>query len=288
MTRNDIITIGWEGYSLIDSGDGRKLERFGKTILNRPDPQAIWHKTDKQKWVSEDAHFAWAQQGEKWKVNKGVPLVWTIIYKDLNILLSFGKFKHVGIFPEHEAQWQEIKNICEKTKEVRVLNLFGYTGVASLVAVVSGAKVTHVDASKQTIQTVKENIKLSQLPEDSIRLVCEDALKYTKRLVARGEQFEVIIIDPPAFGRGPKGEIWKIEENLAELVALVPKLLSSSAELVILNSYTAGYSARSLGEIFTDTFLKKKGDIFYGDVGIKQENSERVLSTGTYSKWRAK
>lgn len=288
MIRVDITTTGWQEYSLIDSGDGRKLEKFGKFVLDRPDPQAMWQKTDKQKWVLADAHFTWAQQGEKWKINKNTPPSWTLGYKNLKLLLSFGRFKHIGVFPEHESQWQEIKKICEQTKGVRVLNLFGYTGVASIMAGTLGAKVTHIDASKQTIETVKENIKLSNLPDDTIRLVCEDALKYSKRLVERKEQFEIIIMDPPAFGRGPKGEIWKIEEKLTELVSLIPKLLSSKAQLVVLNSYTAGYSARSLGELFVDVFKKRAGEISYGDIGIKQKDSDRILPTGIYSKWKSK
>ncbi len=165
-----------------------------------------------------------------------------------------------------------------------MLNLFGYTGAASLVAAAEGARVTHIDASKQTVQTVRENIKRSNLPEDAVRLICEDALKYAKRLIQREEKFEVIVMDPPAFGRGPKGEVWKIEEKLAELLALVPHLLSDHARLVILNGYAAGYSARSFGEMLSDVL--PRGEITYGDVGIQQKNADRVLSTGIYATWK--
>ncbi len=285
MKRIDVITEGWEQYHLIDSGGGRKLEQIGALILDRPDPQALWAKSEKQKWMLANAQFAWAESGEKWKINKGVPLDWNIAYDNLELALSFGKFKHIGIFPEHEAQWQEIKTACIRQRGARVLNLFGYTGAASLVAAAAGAKVTHIDASKQTVAIVKENIKRSHLPSDAIRIVCEDALKYAKRLIQRGETFEIIIMDPPAFGRGPKGEVWKIEEKLAELLSLIPQLLSEHARLVILNGYAAGYSPRSFAEMLQD--VMPKGDISYGDVGIQQKNSDRILSTGIYAKWEA-
>lgn len=299
IKRIDVITQGWEEYHLIDCGEGRKLEQLGPLVLDRPDPQALWKKIDKNKWVLANAHFAWAKEGDKWKVNKGTPLAWTVSYQGITLGLSFGKFKHIGIFPEHQSQWNDILTLCSpavkseafqegKMSECRVLNLFGYTGAASLVAAKAGAKVTHVDASKQTIQTVKENIKHSSLPEDAIRLVCEDALKYTKRLVERKEQFEIIVMDPPAFGRGPKGEVWKIEEKLPELLALIPKLLSSSACLVLLNGYAAGYSARTFGELLEDALKDRGGEISYGDVSIKQKNSNRMLTTGIYSKWQNK
>lgn len=289
MQRIDLITSGWDAYTLLDSGEGRKLEQFGPIILDRPDPQALWEKSDKQQWMLANAHFAWNAAGkenkEKWTVNKGTPHDWTIAYRDTSLALSFGKFKHIGVFPEHESQWKEIAALCRSQKGARVLNLFGYTGAASLVAAAQGARVTHVDASKQTIGTVKENIALSGLAGDSLRLVCEDALKYAKRLIQRGETFEVIVMDPPAFGRGPKGEIWKIEEKLADLLALLPELLSEHARLVILNGYAAGYSARSFGEMLTDALKNKKGAIVYGDVGVQQKNADRVLSTGIYAKW---
>jgi len=285
MKRVDKVTTNWQGYQLIDSGEGRKLEQFGALVLDRPDPQALWVKSDKHAWVLANAHFAWSDSGEKWKISKGTPLSWQMPYHDLNFALSFGKFKHIGVFPEHECQWQELQSVCTHQKGSRVLNLFGYTGAASLAAVAAGATVTHVDASKQTIATVKENLALSKLPHDSLRLVCEDALKYTKRLIQRGEKFEAIVMDPPAFGRGPKGEVWKIEEKLAELVALLPQLLSEDARYVLLNGYAAGFSARTFAEMLRDAI--PGGDISYGDVGIQQKNSDRLLSTGIYAKWEA-
>lgn len=286
MKRIDSITKGWDEYQLIDSGDGRKLERFGQFVLDRPDPQAIWSKHAPQKWHDAHAHFAWGGEGEKWKVKKGESIEWVLRYKTTALQLSLGKFKHIGVFPEHEAQWSFVADKINNKKGVTVLNLFGYTGAVSLVAAHCGAKVTHVDASKQTIGIVKQNIHLSGLAEDAVRLVCEDALKYAKRLVQRGETFDMIVLDPPAFGRGPKGEIWKIEEKLPELIALIPKLISSTPGAVVLNGYAAGYSARAFGELLRGVL--PTGEVVFGDVGIQEVGSERVLPTGIYALWEPK
>ncbi len=284
--RIDLVTEGWQEYELLDSGNNRKLERFGLILLDRPDPQALWKKTEQALWSEASAQFSWVQKGERWIEKSGMPESWNVSWESITLELSLKQFKHVGIFPEHAVQWKELQSLIKKSdKKIRALNLFGYTGAASLAAAQAGASITHVDASKQTITTVKENMMLSNLPKDSIRLICEDALKYARRLVSRGEQFEVIMMDPPAFGRGPKGEVWKIEEKLSELIALVPKLMSMEAELVILNGYAAGYSARSFGELLGDACKDFKGKITYGDIGIRQANSDRILTTGIYSKW---
>ncbi len=285
MKRIDIVTKAWNDYELLDTGDNRKLERFGTVVLDRPDPQAIWSKSHPSAWNDAHAQFSWSDKKEKWSVVNGAPEAWHLSYTDMKLHIALGNFKHIGIFPEHAAQWEEIARIAHNYQGVSMLNLFGYTGAASIVAAQAGAKVTHIDASKQTVGTVKENMKLSNLHADSIRLVCEDALKYAKRLISRGETFDIIVMDPPAFGRGPKGEVWKIEESLHELVSLLPKLVSSNAKLVILNGYAAGYSARTFGEILSEAL--PHGSVLYGDVGIAQHDSDRVLSTGIYAKWQA-
>ncbi len=282
MKRIDITTKGWSDYELIDSGEGRKLERFGTVILDRPDPQALWSKTASPQWFDAQAQFVWADKGERWKVGEGTPESWNITWQDMTLTLSLKDFKHVGVFPEHAHQWQEIDNLGKTHSNLRMLNLFGYTGAASVAAAHVGMHVTHVDASKSSIETVKENAAFSGLPSDSIRVICEDALKYAKRLVERGEHFDVIVMDPPAFGRGPKGEVWKIEESLHELLSLLPRLLSDTAQLVILNGYAAGYSARTFGELLCEAI--PTGEIIYGDIGI--ECNEQVLSTGIYATWR--
>lgn len=283
MKRIDTITTAWKEYELIDSGEGRKLERFGSVILDRPDPQALWHKTNPKHWVETQAQFVWAEKGERWKIEKGIPENWNISWGEMTLTLSFKGFKHIGIFPEHSSQWDLVYKLGKRTEGLRMLNLFGYTGAASVAAALGGMKVTHVDASKQTIQTVKENAALSGLKPDAIRVITDDTLKYIKRLIARDERFEVILLDPPAFGRGPKGEVWKIEESLAELLELIPQLLSGNARMVILNGYAAGYSARTFGELLRGVL--PKGTLCYGDVGIAQNDEEKQLSTGIYAMW---
>lgn len=284
MKKIDNHNKGWEDYTLVDSGEGRKLERFGERLLDRPDPQAIWHKSRPQAWLGADAQFLWADKGDRWSIGKGVPEEWQMAWRDMVLTLSFKGFKHVGVFPEHQEQWRELQELGKKQHTLRMLNLFGYTGAASIAATQVGIQVTHVDASKQTVQTVKENALLSGVPESGIRLVVEDALKYAKRLVQRGEQFEIIVMDPPAFGRGPKGEVWKIEEKLPELIDLVPSLLSPKAQLVVLNGYAAGFSAQTFAELLRDAL--PRGTITYGETSIEQNNSERLLTTGIYATWR--
>ncbi|MBY0328805.1 class I SAM-dependent methyltransferase [Patescibacteria group bacterium] len=283
MKRIDTITTGWKDYQLLDSGDGRKLEQFGAFLLDRPDTQTLWHKSVPAQWSEACAQFVWAEKGERWKIDKGIPEQWTFSWKDMIQQLSFKGFKHIGIFPEHSAQWELLHSLGKRTTGLRMLNLFGYTGAASVAAALGGMTVTHVDASKQTVQIVKENAVLSGLTTESIRVITEDTLKYVKRLIARGEQFEVIVLDPPAFGRGPKGEVWKIEESLAELLELIPQLLSKNARMVILNGYAAGYSARTFAELLKAVL--PSGTICYGDVGIAVHNSEKQLPTGIYAMW---
>lgn len=286
MKREDIFIKGWKDYELLDAGGGRKLERFGEVVTDRPDPQVLWPKTNPKAWLGAQAQFLWAEKGERWKLDKGLPETWDISYKDMTLELSCKGFKHVGIFPEHSHQWDEIIALGKKNPGARMLNLFGYTGAASVAGALSGMAVTHIDASKTTIAVVKENMKLSHLPPDSIRTVCEDTLKYVKRLIGREEQFEVIVMDPPAFGRGPKGEVWKIEESLGELMSLIPGLLSKEAKLVILNGYASGYSARTFGEVLRESFKEHKGVVSYGDIAIEQTDVDRVLTTGIYAKWQ--
>ena len=283
MKRIDITTESWSDYELVDSGEGRKLERFGVLLLDRPDPQALWHKHSPDLWFDAQAQFLWADKGERWKLAQGTPETWQIARRDIKLELSFKGFKHVGIFPEHAHQWDELGVLGQKYTGLKMLNLFGYTGAASIAGALAGMQVTHVDASKSTIETVKSNAALSGLPSDALRTVCEDALRYVKRLVARGEQFEVIVMDPPAFGRGPKGEVWKIEESLLELVSLLPQLVSPDAKLVILNGYASGYASRTFGELLSDALGKE--DVSYGEVVI--DGGARLLTTGIYAAWRA-
>lgn len=285
MKRLDVVISGSGEYELLDTGAGRKLEKFGAYILDRPDPQVLWQKSDKALWAKAHGQFIWKESGERWKLDKEVPENWSIKYAGMQLTLSTKGFKHVGVFPEHIAQWQEIAALGKKHTGLKMLNLFGYTGAASVAGALAGIEVTHIDASKTTIATVRENMALSGVPADAVRVVCEDAFLYAKRLAKRGEQFDIIVMDPPAFGRGPKGEVWKIEESLTELLAILPELVAPNAKLVVLNGYAAGYSARTFAELLTDSLKDKKGEIVYGDIGIQQQHSDRVLTTGIYAKW---
>lgn len=284
LERADVVTHGWHDYALIDSGEHRKLERFGSVILDRPDTQALWAKSNNALWNDAHAQFVWAEKGERWSSTKDVPESWSLMYKNMQLTLSMKGFKHIGVFPEHCTQWDLLEKIGLSTPGLRMLNLFGYTGAASIASAQAGMRVTHVDASKATIANVHDNALHSSLPTDAIHTVTEDAYKYAKRLVQRGETYDVIVMDPPAFGRGPKGEVWKIEEKLGELLALIPSLLTPNAQCVMLNGYAAGYSARTFAELLRD--VVPAGVVSYGDIGIKQLESERVLTTGIYTTWR--
>ncbi len=281
MKRKDYIIDNWSEYTLLDSGDSRKLEQFGSILLDRPEPQAIWNKKHTDLWLLAQAQFVWADKGERWKISKDLKESWDIAWNDLRIGLSFKGFKHVGIFPEHSMQWQKIKDLGAHHPGLKMLNLFGYTGIASMAGASAGMEVTHVDASKQTVQILKDNLKKSKLENKKVKIIVEDALKYVKRLVSRGEKFDVIAMDPPAFGRGPKKEVWKIEESLTELISLIPKIISSDVKLVILNGYASGYSARTFGELLAGILGEEK--IIYGEIGIKEKDSNRILTTGIYS-----
>jgi 23S rRNA (cytosine1962-C5)-methyltransferase len=283
MKRVDITVKNIPNYKLLDSGEGRKLENFSGIILDRPDTQAIWQKSSKKIWEGADAKFIWSEKGERWFFHKKVPESWPMNIKNVTANLKLSQFKHVGIFPEHFHQWEMLEDI-ENPKNMKMLNVFGYTGVATLFGASLGMKVTHVDSSKQTLSWLKENIKTSGLPADAVRTVNDDAFKYMKRLVNREEKFDIIFLDPPAFGRGAKGEVWKIEESLRELVSLIPKILSKNAELVILNGYASAYSARTFGEMFQEVFGDK--NVSYGEIGIEQEKSNRILTTGIYAMWK--
>jgi 23S rRNA (cytosine1962-C5)-methyltransferase len=227
MKRIDSIQKEWEDYTLMDSGEGRKLERIGGILCDRPDPQSLWKKTVPQTlWESADIYFKWEEKGERWNI-KNKKDEWVISYNGITLSLFLSGAKHIGVFPEHAHQWDEIIEIGKKhkNKNMKMLNLFGYTGAASIAGALSGMEVTHVDASKTTIETLKKNAELSNLPENSIRTICEDALKYIKRLVERGETFDVIVMDPPAFGRGPKKEVWKISDKFVKTTAIAQSAL---------------------------------------------------------------
>jgi 23S rRNA (cytosine1962-C5)-methyltransferase len=213
MRYENLITKSWNDYELLDSGDEMKLERFGQVVLARPETQALWKKGNPELWKSADATFTVTAGKGAWHFKKSTPKEWVMHVRELTVLLKLGNFKHTGIFPEQVPNWEWVRKNVESRTEPKVLNLFGYTGVASLVAAQAGAFVTHVDASKQSLDWANQNATASDMPSDKIRWIAEDALAFVKREVRRGSTYDGIILDPPAFGRGVKGQVWRIEED---------------------------------------------------------------------------
>lgn len=283
MNKN-LITKNWEDFELLDSGDGKKLERYGKFRIIRPETQALWSPRDVKNWTHPDASFEWLGGRGEWKTKKDFPASWELSWGKVKFTAKLSAFKHTGIFPEQEPNWVWIQNACEKLSHPEVLNLFGYTGIASIVAAQAGARVTHVDASKQSLSWMKENSVLSGLPADAVRYVFDDALKFAKREARRGAKYQGIILDPPAFGRGAKGEVWKIEEKLSELIQTMNELLSKEkGSFFILNGYAAGYSAQSFAQLVEQIFPDVKSD--FGELLVEESGGGRFIPSGIYTRF---
>jgi 23S rRNA (cytosine1962-C5)-methyltransferase len=281
-----LIPSGWEDYELIDSGDGNRLERFGTYTLIRPDPQAIWHPHLPQStWEKADATFErTAQDKGIWK--KSMPDSWVMRYKKLQFLCKLSPFKHTGVFPEQSVHWDFMQQRIQKEKRfVSILNLFGYTGIATLAAAAAGATVTHVDASYPAIGWARENQKLSNLLEKPIRWIEDDAVKFVQREIKRGVKYDGIIMDPPKFGHGPKGERWEFEEMFPNLMKLTTKLLSPNPVFFLVNAYAISASSLMLQNVLADTLTQLSGTISAGELLLQETSSKRVLSTGIYARW---
>jgi 23S rRNA (cytosine1962-C5)-methyltransferase len=286
MQRKDVTTEGWGDYELLDSGNGMKLERYGEVVISRPETQAIWKPLRPELWEKAQAVFEWKEGKSEWKKNPGVPASWQLSWNEVKFTARLTSFKHTGIFPEQAANWEwieeQLKGIPTDSSSPKVLNLFGYTGIASVVAAHASAIVTHIDASKQSLDWAHDNARLSGIPEGNIKYLFEDAFAFVKREVRRGNKYDGIILDPPAFGRGAKGEVWKIEEQLQELIETTKELLSDKpGSFYLLNGYAAGYSAQSFAQLVESIF----GDvnINYGDLNIKESGSERLIPAGIYA-----
>jgi 23S rRNA (cytosine1962-C5)-methyltransferase len=280
MKKNDLITKPWPDYEILDSGNNRKLERFGKYTLIRPETQAIWEPRRPELWRNVQAEFEFVGAKGIWK-NGGVPELWELAWRDARFSARLGSFKHLGVFPEQAANWEWIVSQVKDLKKPKVLNLFGYTGIASIIAAKAGADVTHVDASKQSNAWAKENARLSGVPVDAIRFLEDDALKFVLREVRRGAEYDGIILDPPAFGRGPANEVWRIEEHLPRLLKEIGKVFSKKpGAFFLLNGYAAGYSAVSFKQAVAETFPGKGGE--FGELQIAEKNSGRVIPSGIY------
>ena len=293
MNPKIIITEPSKDYELIDSGDGEKLERFGGVILRRPDPQALWKKADESTW--KDAHGYFTREGRdgKWNFTKDAPEKWTIDFSNLTFNIRPTAFKHTGVFPEQAPNWdwtrEQIKNRKEKLKdgeEISVLNLFGYTGGASVACAQAGAKVCHVDASKASIGWAKDNAESSGLPADAIRWILDDAKAFVQKEIRRGNKYDAIIMDPPAFGRGPEGDVWQIEDDFVKFVEECKKLLSDTPLFFLVNGYASGYSQLAYLYNVKDLVEKYGGEVESGELTIRETKSDRLLPCGIFARWK--
>lgn len=289
-----ILTPEWPEYELLDSGNGRRLERFGEYILDRPDPQAIWQsKLPVGQWSRADAVFTISSQRKEtgfWKTRSTMPAKWQLKYHAIPFWVKLASNKHTGIFPEQAVNWEwieeKIRNQKSKIKDkgLNVLNLFGYTGAASLVCAAAGAKVTHVDASRPAIAWARENQATALLTDRPIRWILDDTVKFLRREVKRNIKYDGIIMDPPVYGHGPNGEVWDFMKDLPELLNLCRKVLSEKALFIIINAYAVSASAIMLENMLSD--LNLGGRIEAGELALKESNGERLLSTGIFARWQ--
>lgn len=288
-----IVTRGSTGYELIDSGDGRKLERFGRIVVDRPEPQALWRPARLSVW--EDAHARFAAEDDdergRWRKLRDVPDTWDVSIAGVTVKGRLMAFRHLGLFPEQQPHWRWLRQGLEALpasgERPRVLNLFAYTGAASLVAAQAGAEVTHVDASKPAIAWARENQATSRLDAAPIRWICDDARKFAAREVRRGRTYQTILLDPPKFGRGPDGDMWDIFTDLPGLLTDCLKLLAPGPSQLILTAYAIRASAVSLGSLLTDALRERGGAIETGELAIGETSTNRVIGMALYSRWRA-
>ncbi len=278
----------WKDYEVIDTSCGEKLERWGKYILLRPDPQVIW-KTEKTvpEWNRLNGHYHRSSKGGgEWEFFK-LPEEWTISYRELNFRLKPFSFKHTGLFPEQAVNWDWCsERIREAGRPVKVLNLFAYTGGATLAAASAGASVTHVDASKGMVTWAKENAAASHLEDAPVRWLVDDCVKFVEREIRRGNKYDGIIMDPPSYGRGPKGEIWKIEESIYPFVELAAQLLSDDALFFLINSYTTGLQPAVLSYMLNTVIQKKRGgEVCSSEIGLPVSSNGLVLPCGATGRW---
>lgn len=278
-----------KNYELLDASSGERLERWDDVILIRPDPQVIWNSPKTKAWSNASARYIRSNKGGgHWEILKKIRSNWYLKYKDLKFSLRLMNFKHTGIFPEQATNWDLISNVIKNSpqKRLKVLNLFAYTGAASLVAAKAGAYVCHVDASQGMVSWAKENQKLSLLEDCPVRWIVDDCIKFVKREIRRGNKYDIILADPPSYGRGPNGELWKIEKDLFEFINLSKNLLSSSAKLFLINSYTAGLSPSILEYILAITLEKDFGGRVESDeIGLKVTSSNKALAAGSTTFW---
>ncbi len=285
------VANNWTDYRLIDSAEGEKLEYWKDVLLRRPDPQAIWtEKSEKSLWNKADAWYHRSNSGGgHWEfINKKMPSSWTVNYKELTFNIKPMGFKHTGLFPEQAVNWDWFSELIRKAKKpVRVLNLFAYTGGATVAALSAGAEVVHVDASKGMVTWAKENVISSGFGDKFVRFIVDDVVKFVQREKRRGREYDAIIMDPPSYGRGPNGEVWKIEDELYPLILKCVEILSPEPLFFLINSYTTGLSVAILENVLTYTMKKKYGgEVAADEIGLMMQSSGLVLPCGISGRWR--
>jgi len=278
-----IIAEPWDDWGLIDCGNGQKLERYGRFSVVRPEPQAMWAPA-RSDW-DPDATFVPGSDeegGGRWVQHRTVPGYWELGRKQVRFAASLTPFRHLGFFPDMAPQWDWMR---ERADDADVLNLFGYTGVGSLLLSEAGARLVHVDASKKSVEQGKENAKLSGLDGRPIRWIVDDASKFTAREVRRARRYDGILLDPPKFGRGPEGEVWRLEDNLAPLLADCRKLLDENSRFLVLTVYAVRMSALAIGELVKQTFADLGGTVEMGEMAVREEARGLLLPTAIFARW---
>lgn len=269
-------------YELIDSGDGRRLERFGDYLLDRPDPEVLWKKSlSESDWKKANAVF-----DDKWIQNIPMPDKWVLNHNDIKFYARLTPFKHTGIFPEQSVQWEYVfEKVKNANREVNVLNLFAYTGIATLFAAKAGATVTHVDASKPAVTWANENRELNGMQDAPIRWIVDDVLKFTEREAKRGNRYDVILMDPPVYGHGPTGTPWDFNRDFAKLLENCRKIISDNPLFVQVNAYAISSSSVTLSNTLQGFFGDLGGSIENGELTLKEKSAGRLLSTGIWARW---
>ena len=281
-----LTTHGFADYALLDSGEGYRLERYGKYVLSRPDPQCIWKRSHRELWGKADAVY----EKDGWKIKTDIPDRWLLSHEDISFYARLTPFKHTGIFPEQMLQWEFMQTILRRaqSREQRqhtVLNLFGYTGIASVVCAKEGAHVTHVDASRPSITWARENMEASHLSDRPVRWILDDAVKFCEREVRRGHTYDGIIMDPPIYGHGPTGERWDFFEHAPHLFDVATSLLSNDALFFVVNAYAISASSLMLENLLHERLANRNGVVESGELALQEKDSQRLLSTGIFARW---
>ena len=292
MEREEKMNIAnnWEDYKILDMADGQKLERWGNVVLSRPDPQIIWkEKSYPQKWKNINATYYRSKTGGgAWEYNKKMPSQWQIKYKELTFNIKPMGFKHTGLFPEQAVNWDWMMDKIRNAKrDIKVLNLFAYTGGATVACAAAGASVCHVDSSKGMVTWAKENIASSGLAERPVRYIVDDVVKFVNREIRRGNKYDAIIMDPPSYGRGPKGEIWKIEEKIHDFIKLCTQVMTEEPLFYLVNSYTTGLQPAVIAYMMnTEIVSRFGGSVASDEIGLPVKENGLVLPCGASGRWQ--